>query len=177
MNGRPSSDAVTVHPAKTTARPEVAMAAATASAGAEPRAQPLPVPGHHEQRVVDAHAKTDQRRQLRREGRHGHPVAEGGQLGRIGDDVDGLDEVAAHAEHQYAGQVPVAEPEQGRLPGQRLGDQCRPGPEPQQVPGHPGGDVRHLPHRAAGPKVDVPPRVRCQHRQQAVQITRWRRRR
>jgi len=50
---------------------------------------------------------------------------EGGQLARIGDDVHRLDDLAAHAEHQHAGQVPVAEPEQGRLPGQRLGDQRR----------------------------------------------------
>ena len=45
MNGkpsrnRPSSDAVTVDPAKTTARPEVVMAAATASAGADPARSP-----------------------------------------------------------------------------------------------------------------------------------------
>ena len=55
----------TVHPANTTARPEVSIARTTARSRIEPVVQALPVAGDDEQRVVDADADADHRRELR----------------------------------------------------------------------------------------------------------------
>ena len=64
MNGtsataRPRIETTTVPPAKTTGRPAVATARPTDSSTVEPAREVLPVPGEHEQRVVDADAEPD----------------------------------------------------------------------------------------------------------------------
>ncbi len=58
-----SSPIATVSPEKTTARPACSIATATASAFGAPGRALLPPPAHHEQRVVDRHAKPDERDQ------------------------------------------------------------------------------------------------------------------
>src|SRR5436305_5675537 len=63
----PSNAMITVRPANSTARPEVSIAVVTASSGSRPALQPLAVPSDDEQRIVDAHADADHRRQSRRE--------------------------------------------------------------------------------------------------------------
>ena len=58
---------ITVMPAKSTARPAVSTAAIAACAGLEPLVEPVAEAGEDEERVVDADAEADHRRQLRRE--------------------------------------------------------------------------------------------------------------
>src|ERR1019366_7098198 len=70
ISSSPSSEMMTVVPANRTARPAVDMARTTASRGASPRqplAEPLPVPGHDEQGVVDPDAEPDHGHQFRAE--------------------------------------------------------------------------------------------------------------
>ncbi len=62
---------MTVNPAKTTARPEVAIASSTAASGDPVRWSAVAVPGDDEERVVDADTDADHRRDLRHEARRG----------------------------------------------------------------------------------------------------------
>ena len=64
---RPRIEIATVMPAKITARPAVAAAPAAASRGEQPVVQQLSEPRHDEQRVVDADAESDHRRDDRRD--------------------------------------------------------------------------------------------------------------
>src|SRR5215831_4545234 len=68
--------------------------------------------------------------------RSGELDAEEAELGRVSDDVDRLDHLAAYGEHQHAGELAAGEAEHRRLPADRMGNQrgTRP-PEVQQVPG------------------------------------------
>ena len=72
----PSSEMITVQPAKSTARPDVARAAVTAARGWRPSHQPLPEPGHDEQGVVDPHAQPDHGQHLGGEDGHVQDVAQ-----------------------------------------------------------------------------------------------------
>ena len=63
----PSSEITTVSPAKTTARPDVFSAADDRIARFHPVVQPLAVAGDDDQRVVDADADADHRRDRTRE--------------------------------------------------------------------------------------------------------------
>ena len=58
---------ITVMPAKSTARPAVSTAAIAAVARLQPFVEPVAEAGEDEERVVDADAEADHRRQLRRE--------------------------------------------------------------------------------------------------------------
>src|SRR5215471_10043007 len=62
--------------------------------------------------------------------------AEEAQLGRVGDDVDRLDHLAAHGEHQHARELAATEAEHRGLGADRMGNQRGTrSPEVQQVPG------------------------------------------
>ena len=66
----------TMIPANSTARPEVLTALTIGRLDVVAGHEALAVPGHDEQRVVDAHAEADQQDQLGREHRHLEDVAE-----------------------------------------------------------------------------------------------------
>src|SRR5690348_13935070 len=78
----------------------------------------------------------------------GQVAAEEADLGGIGDDVDGLDLLSAHAQHQQSGEGAAVEAEEGGLPAGRVRDQGGAwSPEPQQVRGdifRPGDDGTRL---------------------------------
>src|SRR5215510_7539181 len=60
------------------------------------------------------------------------------QLGRVSDDVDRLDGLAAQAEDQHASEAAANEAQQRGLTADRMRDQGRSGsPKVQQVPGDP----------------------------------------
>ena len=67
---RPSSEMMTVMPAKITARPLVSIASTTASSTSAPACKRLAVAGDDEQGVVDADAEADHRHHRRREVGH-----------------------------------------------------------------------------------------------------------
>ena len=67
MRNSPASDAMTVRPLKSTARPEVASAVAARLVGRAAGADLLAVAGEDEQRVVDGHADADHRGHVRHE--------------------------------------------------------------------------------------------------------------
>ena len=87
--------------------------------------------------------------------------------------MDRLDSLAAHGEHQHAGEFPAGKAKQRGLTADWQGDQrlALP-PEVQQVPGHvfSAGDHRRRP-ASVRPEIDVAPRVRGEHLEQAAELT------
>ena len=82
MRSRPSSEMTTVLPANSTARPAVSIARDDGVPRGRARREALAVAGDDEQRVVDADADADHRRQLRGEARHRDDVGAAARRGR-----------------------------------------------------------------------------------------------
>src|SRR5215471_1071570 len=83
------------------------------------------------------------------------------QLARIADHLHGLNDIAAHGEHQHAGELTVDEAEQRGLAGDWQRDEGGSrSPVVQQVPGDVLGADRHW--RVAGrarPEIDLSPGI------------------
>jgi len=105
-------------------------------------------------------------------GQSGELRAEEVQLAGVADDVDRLDELAAHGEHQHAGEFLAGEGEHGGLTAGRERDQRRAlAPEAEQVPrdafrafkdSREFGDPR--------PEVDIAPGIGGQYAEEAVEV-------
>ncbi len=114
--------------------------------------------------------------------RRGQPVAlrgsrrqlrsEESQLASVSNDVDRLDDLAAHGEHEDSGQLVAEEGEDRRLAANRLRDQCRAlTPEAQQVPGDAQSASYQGRHSGgARTQVDIAPGVRGEDLQQAGEV-------
>ncbi len=100
----PSSEMITVHPAKSTARPDVASDVGHRLPRVAALDQALPVPGHDEQGVVDAHPEPDHGQHLGGEDGDVQDVAEQVLEGEAdGDAEQGGDDGQAHGHHRPEG--------------------------------------------------------------------------